>query len=114
AMTAPRTAATHVRTAEPATVVGVSIGEEDGVDERVRALRGFDGAVEANLASGVDTVGENDDRLASLLLLQDFVGAEEDRVVKDGARIALVWLAGIGCVGPLVLGIGSLEFVERS
>ena len=112
AMAAPGSAAAHVRASE-AIVVGVFVGEEDGVDERVGALRGFDGAIEADLAASIDAVGEDDDGLASLLLLQDFVRAEEDCVVKNGAGVVLVSLAGIGRAGSLVLGIRRFEFVER-
>src|SRR5450759_471487 len=59
--------------------------EEDGIDQRVRPLRGFDGGGERDLAAGVDPVGEQDQRLAAALFAHELVGRQQDRIVQHGS-----------------------------
>jgi hypothetical protein len=61
------------------------ISEKDAVDEGVGALRGFGGIGERFLAAMVDTVGEDDESFAALLLFHEFVGGEVNRVVEKRA-----------------------------
>src|SRR5271167_3864252 len=85
--TTPTAVAAHASThaARIALVaVGFRIGVEDGIHQRVGALRGFDGAIQTDFATGIDTVRENDERLAPLLLSRHFVGGEEHRVIQCG------------------------------
>src|SRR5581483_6411571 len=74
--------------AEAAARVHVRIGEQHGIHQRVAALRRFDGALQRELAALVNTVGKDDHGLAALLLLHEFVGAEEDGVVEQRAAAA--------------------------
>src|ERR1035441_9834223 len=80
----------HV-TAEAASVaIGILVGEQDGVNQRVRALRRLDGSGQRQSASSVHAVGENDERLTALLLLHQFVRGKEDGVVERGASAPMV------------------------
>src|SRR5271165_2459022 len=55
----------------------------NGVDHRIGALRSLDRAVDRLLASAIDAVGEQHNRLAPLLLLHHFVGGQIDRIVEQ-------------------------------
>src|SRR5580692_3512506 len=79
--------------AAKAVAVFVFIGKQDGVDHSVGALGGLDGALQRLFAASVIAVGKNNQRLATLLLLHQFVRGEEDGVVKQRAPSAVhVWL----------------------
>ena len=68
--------------------VGIGIGVKDGVHQRVGALGGLDGAVQADFAAGVNSIGQNDERFAAVYLLRHFIGGEEDGVIQIGASAA--------------------------
>ncbi len=61
------------------------IGKQDGVNHGVSALGRFDGALQRLFAAPIISVGKNDERLAALLLLHQFIRGEEDGVVKQSA-----------------------------
>src|ERR1700722_11404837 len=84
--------AAHARPPEAAAIVVafLPVGEEDAVDEGVRALRGFDGFGERFLAAAVTAVGEDDESLAALLFFHQFVGGEVDGVVEKRAAAVAV------------------------
>src|SRR5215469_5527772 len=73
---------TDARAAKTAATVGSLIGKENAVEESVGALSGFDGFGEGFLAAVIDAVSEDDERLAALLFLHQFVGGEVDGVVE--------------------------------
>src|SRR5262249_45635074 len=58
------------------------IEKPNRIRECVGSLRRFDRGDQGGLASIVHAIGEQDDRLAPLRFLQDFVRREENRVVK--------------------------------
>ncbi len=61
------------------------VGKQDGVNHGVGALSRLDGALQGLLAASVVSVGQNNERLAALLLLHQFIRGEEDGVVKQSA-----------------------------
>jgi hypothetical protein len=92
--------------------------EVDGVDDGVGALGCFECAGEALLAAAVDAIGEDDERLAALLLCHEFVGGEKGGVVEGVAAAssmaATVVTGVVGvCGGCAVVIAGSAEFLER-
>ena len=64
--------------------VGFRIGVENRIDQGVRALRGFDGAIQRGLAAFVHAIGQQDERLASLLLLHQLIRGKKHRVIQCG------------------------------
>src|SRR5208283_5035172 len=70
----------HAKTGVIAEALFIRI--QNGIDNGVGALRGFGGIGQGFLAAVIDAIGKNDQCLAALLLAHEFVGCEEDRVVK--------------------------------
>src|SRR5277367_528001 len=68
--------------------IALFVGKQNGVDQSVGALGGGDSIEQSFLAAPVDSVSENDDRFASLLLFHDFVRRQIDRIVKQGSATA--------------------------
>src|SRR5580658_8311107 len=73
------------------TIVGIAIGKEDGINQCVGVLGGFDSAEKADFAAVVDAVGEQDERFSAWLFLQQLVllkhvlGSQQHCVVECGA-----------------------------
>ena len=84
--------AAHARASETGSIAVALflVGEEDAIDECVGAQGGFERFVEGFLAAPVDTVGEDDEGFAAVLLFHKFVGGEVNRVVEEGAATATV------------------------
>src|ERR1700722_8728091 len=86
---AAHSASTH-SAAMPATVtsavaVTLFVGKQNGVDQGVGTLGGGDGIEQRFLAAAIDSVGENDDGLASLLFFHDFIRGQIDRIVEQSS-----------------------------
>src|SRR5208283_4261293 len=84
AATAPAHSAT-AWAAKATTILLVIVGKQDGVNHRVGALGRFDGALQRLFAASVVSVGKNNERLAALLFFHQFVGGQEDGIVKQSA-----------------------------
>src|SRR5271165_1940048 len=83
-------ASTSTSTVTPAgipcrVVIGLGIGEENGVHQGIGALGRFDGPVQAGFAALVDAVGEDDECFATLQFAHELVRGKKDRVVEQGA-----------------------------
>src|SRR5260370_40693812 len=80
----------------PAAKMGIR--HQQNVHDSVGALRGFDGFLQARLATFVLRVGDNHDGLAPGLRVQLFIAGEIDGIVKRCARdlpgTARPWIAG--------------------
>src|SRR5208283_687980 len=63
-------------------VIGLRVGEQDGVHQGVGALGCFNGPGQAHLAALVHAVGEDDQRLAALRLAHDLIGGEKNCVIQ--------------------------------
>ena len=85
------------------------VGEEDAVDEGVGALCGFEGLGERFLAAAVDTIGEDDERFAALLLFHEFVGGEVNGVVEKGAGAMAVTVGAAAVSAASSAGTGLRE-----
>lgn len=92
--------------AESSVAIGVLVGEENRKDGGVGALRGFDGTADGFLAAAIDSVGEDDQGFAALLLGHFFVGGEEDRVVEKSAATAAVAVAPATVMPTTILSTG--------
>ena len=68
----------------------VFIGEEDGINERIRALGRFDAALQAFFAAAIHAVGQDDESFASLLLSHEFIRSEVHGIVEQGAATSAV------------------------
>src|SRR5580692_4146777 len=80
----------HSRAAKPnRALILLFVGKQDRVDQSVGALRGANGIFQRFLAAVVDSIGEHDQRLAALLLLDYFIRGQIDGVVKQRAATAL-------------------------
>ena len=88
--------------AESGVAVGVFIGEKNGKDRGVGALRCFDGAADGFFAAAIDSVGENDQSFAALLLGHFLVRGEVNGVVEQSAATAAMAVAAVA-VTPAVL-----------
>jgi hypothetical protein len=64
--------------------------EQYRIDRRVGDLRGVDGLDQAFLASAIDAVRQNDQRLAPLLFLHQLIRCQENRVVEVRAAVKTV------------------------
>jgi hypothetical protein len=115
-------AAAHARSPEaaPVAVVSFLVSEKDAVDKGVRALRGFDCFGERLLAAAVNSVGEDDESLATLLFFHQFVGGEVDGVVEKRAAAVAVSMrtaavpaaSATGRTSPARIGLGELRGVD--
>src|SRR5882757_1795579 len=96
AASATHSTASHARPAHPrdansgaaktfAVAVSVVILEQDGVDDGVGTLRGFDCLLQTFLATCVDAIGEHDHSFATLLLLHEFVRSQVNGVIQGCA-----------------------------
>ncbi len=61
------------------------VSEEDAVDHSVGALGGLNRALQGFLAPPVNSVRKDDERFATLLFLHQFVGGQENSIVKQSA-----------------------------
>jgi hypothetical protein len=61
------------------------ISKKDGIDHSVGALGGLNRALQGFLTSPVNSVRKNNERFATLLLLHQFVGGQENGIVKQSA-----------------------------
>src|SRR5271166_5861946 len=89
-ITAARITSASTSTVTPAgipgrVVIGLGIGEENGVHQGIGALGRFDGPVQAGFAALVDAVGEDDECFATLQFAHELVRGKKDRVVEQGA-----------------------------
>src|SRR5690242_18911380 len=66
----------------PAAAVGLLIGEQNRVYQRVGTLRCLDRPFQRNPTGVVDAVGQDDQRLTPLLLLHQLVRCKKHRVVQ--------------------------------
>src|ERR1035438_100370 len=73
----------HVDAVVPVSI-GFLVGEQDGVNQRVGTLRRLDRSGQRHFASGIHTIGEDDNRFTALLLLHQLVRGKEDGVVERG------------------------------
>ena len=92
--------------------------EQDGVDDRVRALRCFDGAFESFLAAAIDSVRKDDHGLAARLLLHQLIGREIDGVIEMRSAAAPVTSVPVSLLVRIlivarVLALRHLEQVQR-
>src|SRR5580700_9988116 len=68
------------------TAVFFVVGKQNRIDDRVGALCGGDSLRQSLFAAVIHAVREDNQRLAALLLAHEFVGRQENRVVKQRSR----------------------------
>src|SRR5215471_9245775 len=77
-------------TSEPAEGGLLFVFEEDGVNDGVSPLGGFNRSVQRFFASAVHAVRENHNSFASRLLLHQFIGSKIDGVIKVSAASSVM------------------------
>src|SRR5271165_6378888 len=79
---APTTVAAHASARIALVAVGFGVGVQNGVNQRVGALRSFDGTVQADFAAGIHSVGKDDEGLATLYLFRYLIRSKENSVIQ--------------------------------
>ncbi len=66
----------------PILLLGLLSFEVNGVNDRIGSLGTLKRLIQALLAASIIPVGENDERLSSLLLFHQLIGRKKGRIVK--------------------------------
>ena len=75
--------------AEALVPVSIGVGIQNGIHQGVGLLGCLDGAVQADLAADVNAIGQENERLAAVLLAHQLIGREKNRVIQCGTSAAV-------------------------
>src|SRR5271165_1655207 len=96
---APTTVAAHASARIALVAVGFGVGVQDGVHQRVGALCGFDGAIQADFAASIHSIGKDDEGLATLYLFRYLIRGKENSVIQVRATARVMAAAPATAAG---------------